>query len=185
MRNRLLFIFLLVALVQLIVPVKMIMDKENVLSTGTEYKFRTEPIDPNDPFRGKYIVLNFDANSFEVQNDSFWHTDEPVYVLLGTDSAGFAKITDLIKQPPLNEKPDYVKAKIRYAYDNRVTIDYVFNKFYMEETKAPEAENIYRSANRDTAQEVYALVNVKEGDAVIKDVMINGVSISKTIRENE
>lgn len=163
----------------------MIVGKENILSTGTEYKFRTAPVDPNDPFRGKYITLNFDADNFDVENDNFWHQDDEVYVLLGKDEKGFAKIIDITKQTPLNNKADYVKAKIHYAYDNRVTIDYTFNKFYMEESKAPNAERVYRETARDTSQTAYALVCVKEGDAVLKDVIINGVSISAITGKNE
>ena len=49
----LLSVFILVALVQLFVPAKMILDREDILDMGKEYKFKTEPIDPNDPFRGK------------------------------------------------------------------------------------------------------------------------------------
>lgn len=180
MKNKLLIAFILVALVQIAVPVKMIFDKEHVISNGTEYKFRTEPVDPYDPFRGKYITLYFDANTYNTENDSVWQEGETIYVLLGNDSLGFAKITAVAKQQPPNEKPDYVKAKVQYAYGNKVTINYSFNQFYMEETKAANAENAYREANRrtaDTTQLVYALVSVKKGDAVIKDVIINGVSV--------
>ena len=185
MKKNLLLTFILVAIIQLAIPIKMIVGKENILSTGTEYKFRTAPVDPNDPFRGKYITLRFDANNFDVANDNFWHQDDDVYVLLGKDEKGFAKIIDITKQSPLNNKSDYVKAKIQYAYDNKVTIDYTFNKFFMEESKAPNTESVYRETARDTSQTAYALVYVKEGDAVLKDVIINGVSISAISGKDE
>jgi len=185
MKKNLLLTFIIVAIIQLAIPIKMIVGKENILSTGIEYKFHTAPVDPNDPFRGKYITLSFDANNFDVSNDNFWHQDEDVYVLLGKDEKGFAKIIDIAKQPPLDNKSDYVKAKIRYAYENKVTIDYTFNKFFMEESKAPNAESVYRQSARDTSQTAYALVCVKEGDAVLKDVIINGVSISAITGKDE
>lgn len=189
MKNKVLLIFILVALLQLAAPLKMIYDKETVMSTGTEYKFRTAPIDPYDPFRGKYIILSFDANNFEVNNDTLWHQDDNIYVLLGVDSAGFARIVNVMKQEPLNDTPDYVKAKVQYAYDNKVTIEYDFNKFYMEEGKAQKAEDLYRKANsrwnNDTLQEAYALVSVKKGDAVIKDVIVNGKSVVELANEKE
>jgi uncharacterized membrane-anchored protein len=185
MKKGIILIFVLVALAQLAVPIRMITDKENVISDGHVYKFRTAPIDPYDPFRGKYITLTFDANQFDIANDNFWKQDDDVYVLLGTDSAGFAKITDLTKQEPLNGKADYVKAKIQYVYGDNVTISYPFDKFFMEESKAPRAEDIYRRANRrDSVQLAYALVSVKGGDAVLKDVIINEVSISELAKEH-
>ena len=58
-------IFLAVVLVQLVVPAKMIFDKEVILKTGTIYKFKTQPIDPSDPFRGKYVTLNYELNTAE------------------------------------------------------------------------------------------------------------------------
>jgi uncharacterized membrane-anchored protein len=188
MRNKILTAFILVALLQLAVPVKMIFDKEHTIIAGTDYKFRTAPVDPYDPFRGKYITLSFDANTFDVNDDKEWHTGDVIYVKLGTDSAGFAKITYVTADEPLQPKPDYVKAKVLYAYDNKLTIEYVFNKFYMEESKASNAETVYRQANRrnaDSVQTVYALVSVMNGDAVIKDVIINGTSVKDLKIENE
>lgn len=178
-------IFIIVALIQLAVPAKLILDKENILSLGAPYKFRTAPIDPYDPFRGKYITLSFDANSFEVPNDSSWKPRDVVYVHLGTDSAGFARIADITKQPPADDNVDYVKAIIQYVYDDKVTIEYNFNHFYMEETKAQDAEDIYRTSQFDTAQVVYALVNVRKGEAALKDVKINEKSIADIVEEQK
>ena len=185
MKKPVFILFIIVALVQLAVPAKMILDKENILSLGTPYKFRTAPIDPTDPFRGKYITLNFEANEFEVQNDSLWKTDDVVYVHLGNDKDGFAKIKDITRQPPADDNVDYVKARIRYVYDDKVTIEYSFTHFYMEENKAYGAEDIYRSTQLDTAQKVYALVNVRKGEAALKDVMINDVSIADVVEEGQ
>lgn len=50
-RKILLSVFILVAVMQLYVPGKMIFDNEDILETGIEYKFKTAPIDPSDPFR--------------------------------------------------------------------------------------------------------------------------------------
>ena len=84
--------FILVALVQLYVPSKMILHREEILDTGKEYKFKTAPIDPTDPFRGKYITLRYDENMVEIQNEKDWVRGETIYVFLAKDSDGFAKI---------------------------------------------------------------------------------------------
>jgi uncharacterized membrane-anchored protein len=185
MKKPVFIIFVIVALVQLAVPAKMILDKENILSFGTPYKFRTAPVDPYDPFRGKYITLRFDANQFDVPNDTSWKSDDVVYVHLGKDSLGYAKIKDITRQPPADDNIDFVKARIRYAYDDKVTIEYSFNHFYMEESKAADAETTYRNSQFDTAQVVYALVNVRKGEAALKDVMINDMSIADIVAEQK
>jgi len=181
MKKILFVVFIVACLIQLAVPAKMIMDKETVMSEGHEYKFRTAPVDPYDPFRGKYITLSFDANRYTgAGKDSNYFAGDEVYVLLGTDSAGFALIAGISKHEPDGENinVDYVKAKVRYAYRSEVTIEYPFQRFYMDENKAASAESGYREANRrNSAQEVYALVFVKQGEAALKDVMVDGVSI--------
>ncbi|HNC29170.1 MAG TPA: YbaK/EbsC family protein, partial [Cyclobacteriaceae bacterium] len=46
MKKLILPAFALMVLAQWAVPIKMIADSESVLTSGTEYKFRTEPVDP-------------------------------------------------------------------------------------------------------------------------------------------
>jgi uncharacterized membrane-anchored protein len=177
--------FILVALTQLYIPVKMILDKEEVLNTGIEYKFKTAPIDPSDPFRGKYITLNYDENTVEIQNEQDWIKDETVYVFFTADNDGFAKIKSISKKKPTGNQ-DFLKAKVSFITSNgsnKLTIDYSFNRFYMEESKAYDAELTYRKSLQDTNQITYALVNIKSGDAVLKDVLIDGISISEIVKK--
>ena len=179
-----LIVFILVALVQLSVPAKMIYDKEDTLATGKPFKFKTVPIDPEDPFRGKYITLRFTENSIQLQKKDEWSSNETVYLLLETDSQGFAKINAVSKVKPFNN-PDYVKAKVDYrTYSDsvRLFITYPFERFYMDETKSHAVEQIYQKSLMDTSNVTYALVNIKGGDAVIKDILINGVSIHEIVK---
>ncbi|PSR55679.1 hypothetical protein AHMF7605_20305 [Adhaeribacter arboris] len=180
----LLITFFLVALVQLYVPAKMILDQEEILKTGTPFKFKTAPIDPNDPFRGKYITLNYAENEVVVPKEENWLMGEPIYVSLQTDKAGFIKIKAVAKEKPANNQA-FVKAKVGYVTDNgsrRLTIDYPFDRFYMEESKAYDAEQAYQQAQRDTSQVTYALVSIKNGNAVLKDVFIGSTSISEVVK---
>lgn len=182
-------VFILIVLAQLYVPVKMILDREAILNKGTAYKFKTEPIDPNDPFRGKYISLRYEEDMIQVQNETDWVYGEMIYAFLTTDSEGYAKIQSVSKVPPTSEQ-DYLKTKVSYVSSNgshQLTIDYPFNRYYMEESKAYDAELTYRESQLDSNQVAYALVNIKEGEAVLADVLINGVSIREIVlngREN-
>lgn len=178
-KKTLLIAFLLVALAQLYIPVKMILNKEEILNRGTVYKFRTAPVDPNDPFRGKYIALNFQENTVEIKEGEAWAIGEPVYVALLKDDGGYAKIEFVSKEMPLN-RSDVIKAKVRYVMEDgkrELVIDYPFDRFYMEESKAYEAEIAYRQLQADTNKVTYALVSVKNGEVVLSDVQIDGTSI--------
>jgi uncharacterized membrane-anchored protein len=183
----LLSVFILVALAQLFVPAKMILDREDILETGTEYKFKTEPIDPNDPFRGKYINLNYKEDAIEIQNEMEWLRGETIYVFLTTDNQGFAKIQSVSKENPNNEQA-YLKTKVDYVTSNgsnKLTLYLPFDRYYMEESKAYDAELAYRESQVDTNQVAYALVIIKEGEAVLKDVFIDGVSIREIVKNRK
>jgi len=178
--------FVLVALVQIYIPAKIILNRAIVLSSGKEFKFKTAPIDPNDPFRGKYITLNFNENTIEIQNKENWVRGETVFLLLVTDNNGFAKIKSVSKAKPFDSQ-DFLKAKINYVIHDgsKVSIEYPFDRFYMEESKAYDAELTYRRTLPDTSQVPYALVNIKNGESVLKDVMINGISIREIVKQEQ
>lgn len=184
-KNRVLIVFILVSLVQLFIPAKMIFDREDVLATGKEFKFRTQPIDPNDPFRGKFVSLQFSENSMLIQNQIDWLNNETVFVLLTISKDGFAKIKSVSKIKPL-DTVDFVKAKVDFIQNSdstRLFIEYPFTRFYMEESKAPMAEIVYNETVLDTNIITYGLVSIKDGVAVLKDVLINETSIQEIVKK--
>jgi len=178
--------FPIMCLAQWFVPGKMIYDQEAVLHTGTVYKFKTQPIDPTDPFRGSYITLYFEARSVEVNDPKEWAMGEKVFVILKNDSAGYAQIDHLSKTKP--EGRDYIETTVEYVTEYQapytVNLALPFERFYLEESKAPEAERVYwEAARNDSAQVAYALVSIQNGNAALKDVMINDRSIVDIVRE--
>lgn len=170
--------FVVVALAQLAVVFQMIGQREVVISKGTLFKFKTAPIDPNDPFRGKYISLEFDANRFPVDSTDQWNYGDKVFVALEESKDGFASISSINLEAPTNNQP-YIQAEVNYMNFNpsEIFILYPFDRFYMEESKAPEAETVYFESAIDTNSVCWAEVFVLNGKAVISDVKIDGVSI--------
>ncbi|MGB3073727.1 MAG: GDYXXLXY domain-containing protein, partial [Chitinophagales bacterium] len=176
-----LYLLLAVALVQLYVPAKMVVDNETIVRNGTVHKFKTAPIDPSDPFRGRYILLNFEASSVNVINPDEWDNNEEVFLQLTHDESGFSEIAGVSKTLP-DGISDFVKAKVSYVtYDSipKIMIDYPFARFYMEESKAPKAEEIVFKAAIDTNSITYAIVYIKNGTAVVTDVMVNNHSLKE------
>ena len=172
-------LFTVVALAQIYVPSQMILNRESILKEGEVYKFRTQPIDPSDPFRGKYIALNYKITSYKTK-DTLWERNEPIYVYLKKDSLGYAKIDKVIRNVDINSENDYVTAKVLWysIYDQQLTIEFPFNRYYMEESKAYDAEVAVRKTPNNTIKySTYAVVHVKEGDAVLSDVLVNGIPI--------
>lgn len=181
-------IFVIIVIIQWAVPGSMIWQREKILTSGKVFNFRTEPVDPSDPFKGRYIRLNFKEAQFRsISPDSTLESYGDVYVLLEKDNEGFAKVKNVVKQKPA-AVVDFVEASINYiSKENKDTsvifINYPFDEFYMDEFKAPKAETAYRQSNIDTAQKTYAAISVLNGEAVIKDVMINNKPIREVIKE--
>jgi uncharacterized membrane-anchored protein len=181
-------VFVLVVLAQWAVPVQMIMKKDIVLQQGIKYKFLVAPIDPNDYFRGKYIVLNFRDNFIKVREyKNTRNSNNKIFVTFQPDKSGFARIREISDTRPARK--DYLESEIWYMSQEKdstsIFIEYPFNKFYMEEYKAPEAERVFSERLPDATQKAYALVSILKGDAVINDVFINDTSIQQVLRNRK
>lgn len=174
-------LFVLLAAIQWIIPGRMIYQNEDVLKHGVEYKFKTAPIDPTDAMRGKYVALSFDLDRYETSLTEEYKNKSYAYIVLKNDSAGYAAIDRIEKTTP--PAGDYIKVEIFQAYerDNMqvVHLNLPFDRYYMEESKAEEAEKIYReSNNRDNESEAFAVVRVKDGKAVLADLYVDAKPIS-------
>lgn len=184
-KNLLITLFLFVVMAQLFVPAQMIYNQEDILNTGKIVKFQCEPIDPNDPFRGKYITLRFKESAIKVKNLKEWNSNETIFAKIETSKNGFAKIKSISKTKP-TDNSTYLKLKINYSddYENKIYLDFPFNRFYMNEYKAKNAEEVYAESTIDTTKIAYALVATKNGEAVIKDVLIDNISIKELAKAN-
>ena len=180
----LLIVFVFVAAAQIYVPTSMILEREDILSTGKTFKFKTSPIDPNDPMRGKYITLSFDENSYTIHGEQQFDRGEDVFVHLSKGHDGFVEIGKLSAEKP-GKEIDFVKAEIWYInyYNDTsdISISYPFDRYYREESKAPQADTIYSESLRDSTTTTYAVVKIKDGKAVLEDVMIDGISIKELV----
>ena len=180
MKTKFLFIaFVVTALLQLSAPLKMVYDSEMTERQGTLYRFRTAPVDPNDPFRGKYVALRFNAETLATK-DTTWMPDETVYALIEKDSVGFATITRLSRSEPDGDN-NYIAATVHYYSQGIVTLNLPFERFYMEESKAPEAEIAYNDYAGKEQKPAYAIVAVKNGHSVLKDVIVDDIPIREYV----
>lgn len=181
--------FVLMAVAQWYAPLSMIYDSERVVEEGAEYKFRTAPVDPSDPFRGKYITLAFDEETYHPGDTSEAQIPpgEEIFALLTRDTLGYARVFQLSQvRPP--QGVDYITTKIYYVYrdvDNKpiINLDFPFTRYYLEESKASEAERLYWQTGRDTSRVCYAKVSVHNGNTTLTDVMIGDKSIVDVVRE--
>jgi uncharacterized membrane-anchored protein len=172
---------LLTVIAQLFIPASMAKRYEDILQTGESYLFKVEPRDPTDPFKGRYVVLTFpissgqtiDLENPEVISGLSRKTD--AYALIAKDSDGFARIRDIMKDVPENQ--NFIKIKNNYSYKEKYHIKLPFDRYYAEESKAPEIESLLWNRARDENRVFYADVRIKNGYGVIAELYVEGTPI--------
>ncbi|KAB8151718.1 hypothetical protein EZY14_017605 [Kordia sp. TARA_039_SRF] len=176
-------LFSLMVIAQIVASAQIVYKHEATIHSENVYKFITAPIDPSDPFRGKYIVLDFKMNSFTT-DDEDWDYGEKAYLYLEKDEEDYAYIDTLSKTKLANNPNDYIIVETGSYYDGKIHFDLPFDTYYMKETKAYDAELLYRENNRrGEAQKVYATVYIQDETYVLTDVIIDGISIKDSVEK--
>lgn len=177
---------------------------EITLANGSVYKVKTAPVDPADPFRGRYVAIQTALTlSNPVSPDVAGLLDsvgefrpnsarQTAYAVLGSDAEGFARVVAVVPEPP--GTGDYLEIKsvrlrsIGPAEQGRqpeLVRDLVlpFDRYYLAEAAAPAAEQRYREASRrDDDIDAWITVRVRNGVGVIEGLFISGVPIEDVVR---
>lgn len=147
--------------------------KEFTLKTGDEILLKTVPIDPRDLFRGDYVVLRYEISTIETSNFSIpvsnFNVGDNIYVSLNVDSEKIGIITNIQKEKP--KTGNFIKGTIKNIYNNRLTVEYGIESYFVPEGKGREIER-----NRG---KIYAKVAIDDfGNAVIKSLVQDGKEIN-------
>jgi uncharacterized membrane-anchored protein len=179
-------IFAVVALLQLSVPASVIWKREQTLRHGRVWKFKTEPVDPVDAVRGRYIALRLagDAIPAAQQSESEqFPADTTIYVLLKEDAEGFAEIERVSTTPMKGDNVIRTQAGSRWREKVR-HINFPFDRLWVSEKVAPEAEKAYLENSRRDKENTYVTVRVREGDAALEQLFIGGESLADYLRNH-
>jgi uncharacterized membrane-anchored protein len=186
-----LVLFLALCLAQLAIPLSMAYRYERTLREGALYRFRTEPFDPVDAFRGRYVAIRLRLLTPE-ELDEAWGTR--VYATLTSDAQGFATVLSISMERPASghwiegkvAEPVYEPLPEGSTEPPRTAprllgtrIDLPIDRYYMEESKAPAADRIWMEGMQQA--EASARVRVRKGVAAIEGLDINGVPIERWI----
>ena len=182
----------------LVYPVKKIISFEYPSVPPKVYTFETEIYDPYDPMRGRYVRLNFKQNRVRLPHKNMrlmeWRSGDSCYAVLEKNPDGTTRIADLvtnIKQIPAGKdflrvkyvyfQWDYDKTKRKQQKTGVHTIQLPFDRFYLNETLAPEAEREVQSSTRKGK----AFVRVKiyaNGNFALDDLIVDGKPILERLR---
>lgn len=189
--------YILAVAAALAYPVAKIISFEYPSVPPNIYIFETAIYDPYDPMRGRYVRLNFNQNQVRLPGRETKQLDRGrrCYAVLEKHPDGTARIADLvadIKQLPAGK--DFLKVKYSYYsqdYNQKTkefektgfhVIKLPFDRFYLNERLAPEAEKEVRESTRPGQ----AFVRVKvyrNGNCALDDLIVDGKPILERLRE--
>ncbi|MBC7172289.1 MAG: GDYXXLXY domain-containing protein [Polyangiaceae bacterium] len=148
---------------------------ELTLARGEPYRLALAPVDPEDPYRGRYVALRFEAELTDARPPSGIDYGDPAYAVLEAGRDGFARIRELRASPP--REGDYLRVIVDTTGYRGTSVTFPFNRFFAEESLAPRVEAAY--GRNPTREQNYAIVRVRDGRGVIERLVVSGQDASE------
>ena len=171
------FVFVFLGLVQLAVPGSLIWKREQTLRQGSVWKFRTAPVDPVDAFRGRYVALQFDAETQQISPPANAGYGETVFITLKQNPEGFAEIDRVSLSKPIGD--DFIEAHL-----SGNTVALPFDRYWVTERDAPAVEAAYRNLSRRDKRNAFAAIRVFRGDAAVEQLYLDNLPLGDYLRQN-
>jgi hypothetical protein len=175
-----LILFALAALAQWALPLAQIWTHEQTLAHGTLIKLKCAAPDPYDPLRGRFLAVRPEQSKVTVPDDVKIHQGAQVYVTLTPGADGLSTITGLSTTQPATGV--WLRVRARWVYDKEATLQWPFDRFYINEKLAPEADKWFAENIRGTTG-IIAEVRVLEGRAVLADLSLDGKPFREILKE--
>jgi len=160
--------FVLFGLIVLFIPFYIIMSSEDVLENGHQHKFRLQGYDPFDPFRGKYLRINYDRSmpcAADVKEG------DEAFVTFEKDEMDFSSFAYASHEKPTHD--DYIIAEVIYVRDGEATIKVDnMSKYFINEDKAKQGENVLLEFRRNRPDDIYVAIRVLDGEARLEDIFV-------------
>ncbi len=174
-------IFAVAALAQWSAPLWRIHVYEQTLEHGTLIKLKCTAPDPYDPLRGRFLAVRPEQQQIEIPEGFVLQEGATFYAGLRTGDDGLTTLSGVSLDPP--DAGEFIRLRSRYyAHGNQVRIEWPFERFYINEKLAPEADR-WLAENIRSAEGVVAEVRVLKGKAVLADLSLGGRSFREILKE--
>ncbi|MBB5034661.1 GDYXXLXY domain-containing protein [Prosthecobacter vanneervenii] len=175
-----LIIFGIAALAQWAAPLSQIWTHEQVLAQGTLIRLKCQAPDPYDPLRGRYLAVRPVLREATLPAGLKLQKGMQVYALLTPGADGIATISALSLTPPADGA--YIRLRAGYVYSDKASIEWPFDRFYVNEKLAPEADKWFAENIRGD-KGITAEVRVLNGRAVLADLSLDGKPFREILKE--
>jgi len=175
-----LILFALISLAQWAAPLSQIFRYEQTLASGTLIRLKCTAPDPYDPLRGRYLAVRPEQDDAAIAKGTKLRTGQQAYATLKAGSDGLTILDELHAEPPASG--DYVRVTVRWESAGKAHIEWPFDRFYLNEALAPEADKWFAESIRNS-KGVVAEVRVHHGLAVLENLTFDGTSFRELLKQ--
>ena len=115
------------------------------------------------------------AGETQVTRKALGSTDQRAPAVLGRRCGGEGKrrLGEGSRTPP--EGRAYLKVQVLHPRGDEAVVSLPFDRYYMDEYKAPETEQAYRQRVASGDQDTFVTIRVLDGTAVLEELYVGGV----------
>ena len=137
------------------------------LAFGKSVVLQTAPVDPRDIFRGDYVVLRYEISTLSnIPGLRTVKEGDKAYVRL-EQRVDIWEATEISKVPR-EEWAVFISGKVTNVRDNRITMEYGIEAYFVPEGKGREIER---------AGDIKVRVSLdRSGIAIIKNLIVDGAT---------
>jgi uncharacterized membrane-anchored protein len=156
--------FLVLVAAQAAFPLGIVAWNEVALARGTDVTLATAPVDPYDPFRGRYVTLRYEISTLPVSGQM--DAGDTVYVPLYEQGDVWTGTRATTTRP---EEGTFIRGRVTYAAEAGGTADirYGIETYYADEDEARRLEGVSGSLAVEVDLD-------DDGKARIEDVDVRG-----------
>jgi hypothetical protein len=178
-------VFAVAAVAQWLLPLSGIWQHERVISRGTLVRIECAAPDPYDPLRGRYLAVR-PAESTVSQPKGFPRGGHvvPVWATLEAGDDELARIKSVSLEPVSGPTVILLMARSWGTINGTdvIGLEWPFDRFYLNERLAPDADKLVAERRRDGKRTV-AELHLLDGQAVLTDILLDGVSIRELVKQ--
>ena len=159
--------FLIIVLFQILILVGLMGFNEANLAFGKSVVLQTVPVDPRDIFRGDYVVLGYEISTLtNIPGLQTVKEGDKAYVRL--EQRGDVWEATGVWNSYHEEWDVFISGKVTNVRDNRITMEYGIEAYFVPEGKGREIER---------AEDIKVRVSVdRSGIAIIKNLIVDGAT---------
>ena len=176
-------VFALAAIAQWLLPLAGVWRHERVVTRGVPVRLRCTSPDPYDPLRGRYLAVRPEDTPLPRPEGMPKEGAVPVWATLEEGDDGLSQVESLSLEPVSG--PTVIRLMARSPSSTRedgaVSLEWPFDRLYLNERLAPDADRLVAERWRAGAKPV-AEIRLLDGRAVLTDVLVDGVSIREVVK---